>query len=55
MILNIKEAKNKGTRKTPEDYQRFARYDVVKIGNTEKLISPVKDEGKPIMYYDHFK
>ncbi|CAG5053753.1 unnamed protein product [Parnassius apollo] len=42
----LKESKNKITKKIPEDYQRLARYDVVKIGASEKLIIPVKNEGK---------
>lgn len=53
LIIKVKESKNKVTKKTPEDYQRLARYDVVKIGASEKLIIPVKNEGDPIMYYAH--
>ncbi|CAG5017076.1 unnamed protein product [Parnassius apollo] len=44
LILKSKESKNKITKKTPEDYQRLARYDVVKIGASEKLIIPKKSD-----------
>ncbi|XP_045511256.1 KRAB-A domain-containing protein 2-like [Colias croceus] len=53
LILKVKASKNKNTKKTPEEYQRLARYDVVKIGASEKLIIPVKNEGDPIIYYAH--
>ncbi|CAG4949101.1 unnamed protein product [Parnassius apollo] len=51
--MKVKESKNKITKKTPEDYLCLARYDVVKIGASEKLIIPVKNEGDPIIYYAH--
>lgn len=49
--MKIEETKNKVTQKTPKDYQHLARYIVIKTESTEKLIVPVKDEGKPNIYY----
>lgn len=51
VLMIVKDAKNKTLKKTHEDYQRLARYDVVKIGNSEKLIVPVKNEGELIVYF----
>lgn len=53
LIMKVKEAKSKTSKKLPQDYQRLAKYDVIKIGTSEKLIAPVKKEGDPIIYYAH--
>ncbi|XP_023214332.1 KRAB-A domain-containing protein 2-like, partial [Centruroides sculpturatus] len=52
MIRKVKESKMKVTSKLPEEYQRLRRYDVVSIGNLEKLIMPVKEDNA-IKYYVH--
>lgn len=55
LIEKVKEAKKPTTKKTPEDYQRLARFDVVKIETSEKLAVPVKNLGDPIIYYAHME
>jgi hypothetical protein len=50
-FAKVKERKEKTSGKTPEDYQRLSRYDIVRIGSVEKLIVPVKNEKDPIIYY----
>lgn len=47
--------KEKTNQKTPEDYQRLSRYDVVNIGNIKKLVVPVKDEKDPLIYYSYLE
>lgn len=49
MIEKVKSAKSKKSHKKPEDYQRLRRFDVMAVGETEKLIVPVKDN--MIRYY----
>lgn len=51
LIMKVKEAKSKAAYKTPADYKRLARYDVINIGSSEKLIVPVKDPSMPIIYF----
>ncbi|GBL92082.1 KRAB-A domain-containing protein 2 [Araneus ventricosus] len=51
LIAKVKESKEKTSAKTPEDYQRISRYDIVRIGGDEKLIVKVQNEGDPIVYY----
>ncbi|XP_018564473.2 KRAB-A domain-containing protein 2-like [Anoplophora glabripennis] len=49
MIEKVKSAKSKKSHKKPEDYQRLRRFDIMAVGETEKLIVPVKDN--MIRYY----
>ncbi|CAK1553113.1 unnamed protein product [Leptosia nina] len=51
-IEKVKASKKKTTGKKPEDYQRLKRYDVLTIGNIEKLIVPVKQTDL-IKFYVH--
>ncbi|XP_053607024.1 KRAB-A domain-containing protein 2-like [Plodia interpunctella] len=44
MIKKVKSAKSKMSNKKPEDYQRLRRFDVITIGEAEKLIVPVKED-----------
>lgn len=44
MIQKVKSSKSKVTNKKPEDYQRLRRFDVMTIGETEKMIVPVKED-----------
>ncbi|KAF2886165.1 hypothetical protein ILUMI_20008 [Ignelater luminosus] len=44
MKQEVKKFKNKQTKKTPSDYQRLKRFDVMTIGEVEKLIGPVKED-----------
>ncbi|XP_020298040.1 KRAB-A domain-containing protein 2-like [Pseudomyrmex gracilis] len=50
-LMKVKTTKEKTSNKTSEEYQRLSRYDIVKIGNIEKLVVPVKNERDPIIYY----
>lgn len=43
MVEKVKHSKSKTSKKTPEDYQRLKRFDIMTVGDTEKLIVPVKD------------
>ncbi|XP_072398012.1 KRAB-A domain-containing protein 2-like [Diabrotica undecimpunctata] len=43
-LMKAKTTKDKSSRKTPEEYQRLSRYDIVKMGNVEKLVVPVKND-----------
>ncbi|CAH4029015.1 unnamed protein product [Pieris brassicae] len=51
-IEKVKWTKKKTSSKKPEDYQRLKRYDVLTIGNIEKLIVPVKQTDL-IKFYVH--
>lgn len=55
LIMKVKEAKSKTSYKTPTDYKRLARYDVIQIGNSQKLIVPVKDCSMPIIYFAYLE
>ncbi|CAH0402899.1 unnamed protein product [Chilo suppressalis] len=50
-LKKVQVAKDKIAGKTPEEYQRLSRYDIVKIGTVKKLIVPVKNDNEPIQYY----
>ncbi|XP_072380793.1 KRAB-A domain-containing protein 2-like [Diabrotica undecimpunctata] len=50
-LMKVKITKDKTSHKTSEEYQRLSRYDIVKIGNVEKLVVPVKNDRDPIVYY----
>lgn len=50
MIKKVKSSKSKESHKIPEDYQRLRRFDVMTVGEIEKLIVPVKDNDI-IRYY----
>lgn len=50
-LSQVKKSKKKVTGKTPQDYQRLKRYDVIRIGSIEKLIHPATALNHPIMYY----
>uniref|UniRef100_A0A6P7HHG1 KRAB-A domain-containing protein 2-like n=1 Tax=Diabrotica virgifera virgifera TaxID=50390 RepID=A0A6P7HHG1_DIAVI len=52
MIKKVKNSKSKQTNKTPSDYQRLRRFDVMTIREVEKLIVPVKEDNV-IKYYVH--
>lgn len=54
-LTKVKAAKNKISHKTPEDYQRLLKYDIVQIGNVQKLVVPVKNERDPIIYYTYLE
>lgn len=54
-LNKVKATKEKTKHKTPEDYQRLSRYDIVNIGNTQKLVVPVKDERDPLIYYTYLE
>ena len=54
-LTKVKASKNKTSHKTPEDYQRLARYDTVQIGSVEKLVVPVKNERDQIIYYTYLE
>lgn len=51
LLNKVQVAKDKIARKTPEDYQRLSRYDIVTVGTVKRLIVPVKNETEPIQYY----
>lgn len=50
-LKKVQVAKDKTANKTPEEYQRLSRYDIVKTRTVQKLIVPVKNEREPIKYY----
>lgn len=50
VIAEVKEAKRVSVKQTVH-YRRLRRYDVLKIGAEEKLISPVSGDGEEILYY----
>ena len=47
----INDLKSGRRKKEVEDYQLLKRYDVVRIGNIDKLIYPVAEENNSIRYY----
>ncbi|XP_036693325.1 KRAB-A domain-containing protein 2 isoform X2 [Balaenoptera musculus] len=51
-IKEVKEAKEKG-RKSSRDYRRAAKYDVISVQGTEKLIEATHGEQDRIRYYVH--
>lgn len=51
-IEKVKVTKKKTANKKPEDYQRLRRYDILTIGNIEKLIVPVKQTDL-LKFYTH--
>uniref|UniRef100_A0A8C2S5P9 Integrase catalytic domain-containing protein n=1 Tax=Capra hircus TaxID=9925 RepID=A0A8C2S5P9_CAPHI len=51
-IKEVKEAKEKG-KKSSRDYRRAARYDVISVAGTEKLIEAAHRERDRIRYYVH--
>ncbi|XP_074030448.1 uncharacterized protein isoform X4 [Leptinotarsa decemlineata] len=50
-LTKVQVTKDKIAGKTPGEYQRLSRYDIVKIGTVQKLIVPVKNDREPIQYY----
>ncbi|XP_057571523.1 KRAB-A domain-containing protein 2 isoform X2 [Hippopotamus amphibius kiboko] len=51
-IKEVKEAKEKG-KKSSRDYRRAAKYDVISVQGTEKLIEATHGERARIRYYVH--
>lgn len=51
-IKEVKEAKEKG-KKSSRDYRRAARYDVISVQGTEKLIEATHGERDRVRYYVH--
>ncbi|XP_043855942.1 KRAB-A domain-containing protein 2 [Dromiciops gliroides] len=51
-LREVKEAKEKG-KKSSRDYRRVAKYDVITIHGTEKLIEAAHRERDRIRYYVH--
>lgn len=49
-IKEVKEAKEKG-KKSSRDYRRAAKYDVISVQGTEKLIEATHGERDRIRYY----
>ncbi|KAK2715839.1 hypothetical protein QYM36_010414 [Artemia franciscana] len=52
MIEKVKISKNKVSNKKPEDYQRLRRFDIVSIGEEERLIVPASG-GNVMRFYVH--
>lgn len=52
-IRLIKEAKRKVTGKTPNDYQKLKRYDVITIGDEERLVHPITPTNPTMRHYLH--
>lgn len=50
-VAKIKAAKEKTTSKSPQEYQRLRRYDVIQIGNDERLFTPSKNKKRPNLFY----
>jgi hypothetical protein len=55
LIEKVKSSKSKVANKKPEDYQRLRRFDVMTIGEKEKLIVPVKEGKEQIRFYVHLE
>lgn len=53
LIEKVKTSKSKVVNKKPEDYQRLRRFDVMTIGEKEKLIVPVEEGKEQIRFYVH--
>ncbi|XP_062967528.1 KRAB-A domain-containing protein 2 isoform X2 [Cynocephalus volans] len=51
-IKEVKEAKEKG-KKSSRDYRRAAKYDVISVQGTEKLVEATHGERVRIRYYVH--
>ncbi|XP_012382176.2 KRAB-A domain-containing protein 2 [Dasypus novemcinctus] len=51
-IKEVKEAKEKG-KKSSRDYRRAAKYDVISVQGTEKLIETTHRERDRVRYYVH--
>lgn len=49
----VKFAKMKRSGKTPNDYHRLKRYDIITINGEERLVSPGLDGSHTIKYYLH--
>lgn len=54
LLNEVKEAKSVKVKQTVH-YRRLKRYDILKIGGEEKLISPVSAEKEEILYYVCFE
>lgn len=55
LLKKVNNSKNKSSGKKPEDYQRLKRYDVMKVGNVEKLIFPVSKDSSNVRFYVYFE
>lgn len=53
LIEKVKTSRSKVVNKKPEDYQRLRRFDVMTIGEKEKLIVPVEEGKEQIRFYVH--
>lgn len=53
LIEKVQTSKSKVVNKKPEDYQRLRRFDVMTIGEKEKLIVPVEEGKEQIRFYVH--
>ena len=51
IIQHVNDLKSGQRKKLPPDYQILKRYDVVRVGNTDKLIYPVAEGNTSIKYY----
>ncbi|KAK2578521.1 hypothetical protein KPH14_000990 [Odynerus spinipes] len=55
LLKKVSNSKNKSSGKKPEDYQRLKRYDIMKVGNVEKLIFPVNKDTSSVRFYVYFE
>lgn len=55
LLKKVSDSKNKSSGKKPEDYQRLKRYDVMKVGDTEKLIFPISKDSSSVRFYVYFE
>ncbi|XP_017772782.1 PREDICTED: uncharacterized protein LOC108559909 isoform X5 [Nicrophorus vespilloides] len=51
VLEDVINAKQKTHSKTPVDYRRLQRYDVARVGEELKLISPISSNNKYIKYF----
>lgn len=50
-LSTLKAAKSKRVNRTVTEYNLLKRFDILSIGDIEKLIKKQKDENDPILYY----
>lgn len=53
LLNEVKKSKLKAVGKKPADYRRLKRYDILKVGECEKLIYPISAESPNISFYVH--
>ncbi|KAI5717175.1 hypothetical protein M8J77_001334 [Diaphorina citri] len=55
LIQKVNESKSKIVGKTPLEHNLLKKFDVLKVGDTEKLICPLDEGNQSVRFYAHFE